>query len=128
MYCAYGDEFYEFTKLGYKGLEEIWEVDPVYWSYFEVLCELTSLGYPTVNSLWGYNQMEFNNIVLSKDDMGTRRMKTIVVFIGTNYLYFIHPLSQLDIIEKPILSLEYNVLGTNVVEERNNDTKLGEKN
>lgn len=48
----HGGEFAEFTKLGYKGLEEIWDVDPDFWSYFEVLNRLKDLGYPSVDSIW----------------------------------------------------------------------------
>lgn len=48
-----------------------------------------------------------------QDDLGTRRMKTILVLTGTVHLYIMHPLSQPDIIEEPIFSLEYNVVRSN---------------
>lgn len=70
-------EFYEFTKLGYKGLEEVWDIDPNYWSYFKVFSSLKDLGYPAVESLWYYDEMDFNKIILMKADFGTMRMKTI---------------------------------------------------
>lgn len=31
----HGGEFVEFTKLGYKGLKETWDVDLDFWTYFE---------------------------------------------------------------------------------------------
>ncbi|KAI5443205.1 hypothetical protein KIW84_012026 [Lathyrus oleraceus] len=77
-------EFVEFTKLGYKGLEETWDVDPNILSYFEVLSGLKDLGYPSINSLWYCDQMEFNSMVLLKDDNGTRRIKIIAVLTGPN--------------------------------------------
>ena len=44
----HGGLFCELTKLGYNGLEETWDVDPDYWSYFEVLDVLKKLGYPSI--------------------------------------------------------------------------------
>lgn len=37
-------EFANFTKTGYVGLEEVWSVDPDYWSYFEILDKLKEMG------------------------------------------------------------------------------------
>lgn len=51
--------------------------------------------------------MKVNGIVLLENDKGTRRMHTIAVMTGSCLIYVIHPLSQPDIIEEPILSLEY---------------------
>ncbi|KAI5425701.1 hypothetical protein KIW84_031498 [Lathyrus oleraceus] len=60
--------FVEFNILGYDGLEEVWQVDPDFWSYFEVLGGLKDLGYSKVESLWYYDAMDDNELVLLKDD------------------------------------------------------------
>lgn len=73
--------------------------------------------YPKVESPWCYDAIVVNDIVLFKDDRGTKRMKTIVVINGNVHLYIIHLLSQPNIIEEPILSLEYNNVGPNEKEE-----------
>ncbi|KAI5443199.1 hypothetical protein KIW84_012021 [Lathyrus oleraceus] len=78
---CHGDEFLEFKKLGYKGLEETRDVDPDFWSYFEVLSGLKDSGYPNVDTLWYYDQVEFNSMVLLKDDNcheGTIEVENIV--------------------------------------------------
>lgn len=62
----FSNEFAKFKKLGYKWLEEIWDLDLVYWSYFEILGKLIELGYPVVESFWYYDDMEVNDIVLLK--------------------------------------------------------------
>lgn len=43
--------------------------------------------------------MDFDKIVLLKDDLGTWKMKYILVLIEIVLLYVINPLSQPDIIE-----------------------------
>lgn len=76
-FASWEKEFFEFTKLGYKGLEEVRVIYLDYWSYFKFLSGLKDLDYLTIQSLWYYDEMEFNKIVLLKDDLGTRRMKII---------------------------------------------------
>lgn len=49
--------------------------------------------------------------------MSAKRMKTIVFNNGKVHLYVLLPLSQPDIIEKSILSLECNIVGPNEKEE-----------
>lgn len=44
--------------------------------------------------------------MLLEDDKGTKRMKTVAVTIGECHLYVTHPVSQPDIIDEPIISLE----------------------
>ncbi|CAK8578760.1 unnamed protein product [Lathyrus sativus] len=105
----HGGQFAEFTNLGYNGLEETWDVESDFWSYFKVLGGLKDLGYPTIESLWYYDQMECNSIVELKDDNETRRMHTIDELTGEVHLYVMHPILQDEVIEEPILSLEYNV-------------------
>src|SRR4051812_30429950 len=95
----HGVFFSEFTKLGYDGLEEIWQVDPDFWSYFEVLDALNELGYPDIDSLWYHDEMESNNIVELTDDIGTRRMHVIAELTGEVHLYVLHPVQEPDIIE-----------------------------
>lgn len=104
--------FAEFKKLGYNGLEEVWQVDPDFWSYLEVLGELKDLGYSKVESLWYYDVMDDNELVLLKDDAGKNRMKIIALISGNVHLYVMHPVYG----EEQILSLENNV-GPNDVEE-----------
>ncbi|CAK8568047.1 unnamed protein product [Lathyrus sativus] len=108
----FSSEFVNFTKLGYVGLEEIWNVDPDYWSYFEILDKLRELGYPTIDRLWYYDDMIDNDIVQLENDKGTDRMRTIVVLTGECHLYVTHHVSEPDVIEKPILSLSHvSILG-----------------
>ncbi|KAI5421899.1 hypothetical protein KIW84_045375 [Lathyrus oleraceus] len=78
---------------------------------FEVLSGLKQLGYPTVESLWYHDTTEINEIVPLKEDIRAKGMKTIIVINGNVHLYVLHPILQPDIIEKPILSLDYNVVG-----------------
>lgn len=61
-------------------------------------------------------------MVLLKDKKRTRRMKTIAVSTRTMHWYVIHPILQPNIIEEPVLSLEYNV------EEGSIETNLGKNN
>ncbi|KAI5427780.1 hypothetical protein KIW84_032983 [Lathyrus oleraceus] len=42
--------FVKFNRLCYKGLKEVWEVDPDSWSYFEVLSGLKDLEYLKVEN------------------------------------------------------------------------------
>lgn len=108
----HGRVFVEFNILGYNGLEEVWQVDPDFWSYFEVLDELKDLGYLKLESLWYYDAMDDNELVLLKDDAGTDRMKIIALINGNVHLYVIHPIYG----KEQILSLE-NSVGPNGVEE-----------
>ncbi|KAI5427491.1 hypothetical protein KIW84_032773 [Lathyrus oleraceus] len=110
-------EFSEFTKLGYQGLKEVWKCDHDYRSYFEVFSGLKELGYPIVESLWHHDAIEINEIIPLKDDMGENRMKIVAMVNGKVHLYILHPLSQPDIIEKSVLSLEYNIMEPNEKEE-----------
>ncbi|CAK8532808.1 unnamed protein product [Lathyrus sativus] len=64
----HGGGFDEFNRYGYNGLEEIWQVDPDFWSYFEILGGLKDLGYPKVESLWYYDVMDDNELVMLQDD------------------------------------------------------------
>ncbi|KAI5446902.1 hypothetical protein KIW84_014665 [Lathyrus oleraceus] len=104
--------FVKFNKLGYKGLEEVLEVDPDFWGYFEILIGLKDLGYPCMESLWYYDAMDINQLVLLKDDAGINRMKIITLITRNVNLYVKHPVYR----EKSILSLENNV-GSNGKEE-----------
>ncbi|KAI5395619.1 hypothetical protein KIW84_061967 [Lathyrus oleraceus] len=104
--------FVEFNILGYDGLEEVWQVDPDFWSYFEMLGELKDLGYSKVRILWYYDAMEDNELVLLKDDTGINRTEMIALINGNVHLYFMHPIYG----EEQILSLE-NSVGPNGVEE-----------
>ncbi|CAK8575379.1 unnamed protein product [Lathyrus sativus] len=79
-------EFSKFSKLGW--LEEIWNVNPDYLSYFEILDKLKDLGYPIVTSLWYYDEMDVNDIILLENEKGIRRMKTIVVVTKTCHLCY----------------------------------------
>lgn len=63
-----------------------------------------------MDGLWYYDVMDINELVLLKEDMGTKRNKTIVTINGFVHLYVIHLIEKLEIIEKPILSLEYDVV------------------
>lgn len=83
--------FVEFNKLGYKGLEEVWQVDPDFWNYFEVMDGLKDLGYLKVEILWYYDAMDINELVLLKDDARTNRMKLIASINGNMHLYVMHP-------------------------------------
>lgn len=67
-------------------------------------------------------------MVLLKDDKITRRIKTITELTGTMHLYVIHPIFQPKIIEELIISLEYNLVGHNIVEEGTTDSELGKNN
>lgn len=69
--------------------------------------KLKELGYPIVYKLWYYNEMNVNDIVMLKYNKETKRMKTIAVMTETCHSYITHPLTQPDIIEEPIFSLEY---------------------
>lgn len=64
-----------------------------------------------------YDAMNISEMVLLKYDLGTSRLKNIALMIGNMHLYFIHTLSQHEIIEKLSFSLEYNVVGSNDQEE-----------
>lgn len=64
----HGDVFIEFNRLSYNELEEVCQVDPDFWSYFEVLSGLKDLGYSKVESLWYYDAMDDNELMLLKDD------------------------------------------------------------
>lgn len=46
--------------------------------------------------MWYHDAIDINEIVFLKDDMDTKRMKTIAVINGNMHLYVIHPLSQPD--------------------------------
>ncbi|KAI5412440.1 hypothetical protein KIW84_057205 [Lathyrus oleraceus] len=108
----HGGVFVEFNRLGYHGLEKVWQVDPDFWSYFEVLDGLKDLGYSKVESLWYYDAMDDNELVLLRDDAGTSRIKMIALINGNVDLYVMHPVYE----EEQILSLE-NSVGSNGVEE-----------
>ncbi|KAI5389584.1 hypothetical protein KIW84_075030 [Lathyrus oleraceus] len=99
-------EFANFTESRYQGLETIWNVDPDYWSYFEILGMLKDLGYLIVDKLWYYDEMNACDIVLLEDNKGTKRMQTIAIMTGECHLYVTHLVSQPDITDEPILSLE----------------------
>lgn len=61
--------------------------------------------------------MDISEMILLKYDLGTSRLKNIALMIGNMHLYFIHTLSQHEIIEKLSFSFEYNVVGSNDEEE-----------
>ncbi|CAK8533064.1 unnamed protein product [Lathyrus sativus] len=108
----FSKEFSNFTKSGYVGLEEIWDVDPDYWSYFEILDKLRELGYHTIDRIWYYDDMISNDIVQLENDKGTDRMRTIAVLTGECHLYVTHLVFVPDVIEEPVLSLPYvSILG-----------------
>ncbi|KAI5447300.1 hypothetical protein KIW84_014959 [Lathyrus oleraceus] len=107
---------YKLTKIGSAALidpflyksNEVLQVDPDFWSYFEVLGGLKNLGYSKVESLWYYDVMDDNELILLKYDDGTKRMKIIALINGNVHLYVMHPVYG----KEQILSLE-NSLGPN---------------
>lgn len=78
-----------------------------------VLKDLVDL---TVESLWYYDAMDINEMTLLKDGLGTNKMKTFTQLTRSVHLYVIHPLSQLEMIQEFLFSLEYNVVEPNVVD------------
>ncbi|CAI8584689.1 unnamed protein product [Vicia faba] len=122
--------FGEFNKLGYKGLEEILDVYPNFWSYLEILGGLKDLGYPKIDSLWYYDAMDDNELVMLQDNAGTNKMKTIALINRNVHLYVMHPVFG----EEKVLPLENNVgtkgveddnLGDDMLDELNNNVVLG---
>ncbi|CAK8538837.1 unnamed protein product [Lathyrus sativus] len=116
----HGGGFGEYNKYGYNGLEEIWHVDPDFWSYFEILGGLKNLGYLKVESLWYYDAIDDNELVMLQGDAGENRMKTIALINGNVHLYVMHLVYG----EEQILPLETNVgpngennVGPNTVED-----------
>ncbi|KAI5393265.1 hypothetical protein KIW84_060400 [Lathyrus oleraceus] len=68
----HGCVFVEFNRLGYKRLDEVWQVDPDLWSYFEVLGGLKDLGYPKVERPNGVEEDNLKNGVKGTfEDLGT---------------------------------------------------------
>lgn len=86
-----------------------------------MLSGLKELWYPTVESLWYHDATEINEIVLLKDDMVSKKIKTIIVVNGNVHLYVFHPIVQPDVIENSILSFEYNSVGP--IEKVGNDVQ-----
>lgn len=58
-----------------------------------MLSDLKDLGYPKMDSMWYYDAIDINEIVLLKDEMEIKRMKTIAMINESVHLNVIHPLS-----------------------------------
>ncbi|CAI8595625.1 unnamed protein product [Vicia faba] len=114
--CVFNHEgvFGVFNRLGYKGLEEIWDVDPDFWSYSEILDGLRDLGYPKLDSLWCYDAMDDNELGLLQDAARTNRLKIIALITGNVHLYIMHPVFE----EEKTLPLKNNAC-PNGVEDQN---------
>lgn len=59
-----------------------------------------------MESLWYYGVIDIDELVLLKDDIRTKRMKTIATINWFVQLYVIHPVGQPKIIDDSIISLE----------------------